>query len=185
MKIGCGGFIVLGIIAVCVMLANGPPKPKPGPVAGNSGVQSDASTPRRVLPGLTGVDLHGNLTSKGFKLETLYGDSTTPGISWHCTSTQNGCDLSAAGSGSTASELQSITASVSHRSAGDPLPVAREFLGYIATLEYDGSKPAEAREWVRKHIPENDATTTIGPVRFTIKGTKWARILIMEPAKPN
>lgn len=61
------------------------------------------------------------------------------------------------------------------------IAVAKGFLGYTATLPYDGAEPAKARAWVEENIGRankpGSIITKIGPVEFTLAGGKYLRFL--------
>jgi hypothetical protein len=184
--IGCGGVVVLGVLALFAYAATR--KPNPGT---NHSTNQSTPTPTstaavapaapNAIPGLAAVDMYGNLTNKGFKLQTAYGDRST-GTSWTCKSTESGCDLTADCYGETPTAIQNIRGIVENTNQGDPIPVAKEFLGYLATLPYDGSDPAKAKKWVEDHVGEV-TETVIGGVRFELKGSRFVRMLIMTRAK--
>lgn len=65
--------------------------------------------------------------------------------------------------------------------------LAAGFLGYAATVPYDGSEPQRAREWVQAHVKETNKPggvleTQIGPVKFELSGGAYLRILKVKPA---
>jgi len=47
---------------------------------------------------------------------------------------------------------------------------AVQFLGFVATLPYDGSDPDKARLWVAENIGKPHAEIIIGPVWFELRG---------------
>lgn len=60
------------------------------------------------------------------------------------------------------------------------------FLGYCATLPYDGAEPEKARSWVEQNVakvlkPEDTLTNTFGNVEYTLSGTEFAKILSLKP----
>jgi len=66
------------------------------------------------------------------------------------------------------------------------LAVSKGFLGYCATLPYDGSEPEKAREWVEKNLdqanqPDKPIVTVIGQVEYKLAGAKYFRLLSMKP----
>ncbi len=61
---------------------------------------------------------------------------------------------------------------------------AASFLGFIATLPYDGAQPEQARAWVESTLPAIEGTgdvrtATFGGVQFQLFGKPGARILQM------
>lgn len=66
--------------------------------------------------------------------------------------------------------------------------VAEGYLGYAATVPYDGADQEKARAWVKANIKAADKqgkvlTTVIGPVKFELYGTQWFRVLEVKPAQ--
>lgn len=61
------------------------------------------------------------------------------------------------------------------------IAVAKGFLGYTATLPYDGAEPAKAKAWVEENIGRANKPgaiiTKIGQVEFTLAGGKYVRFL--------
>lgn len=57
---------------------------------------------------------------------------------------------------------------------------AAKFLGFIATMPYDGAEPATARLWVINNISKAKAETTMGNVWFELSGDDSLRELIMS-----
>ena len=142
--------------------------------------ETTTSTARSVklIPGLAAVDVHGNLTDKGFTLEKEL--SANPSR-WTCTETTSSYEYIAVAYGKMASQITKIDATVLNYSTKDTGEIAVDFIGYIATLPYDGSSPAQAREWVKNNI-NNSTTTIIGTVKFEIfANSARSRILTMTP----
>ena len=132
----------------------------------------------KLIPGLAAVDVHGNLTDKGFTLEKEL--SANPSR-WTCKQTTSSYEYEAIAYGKMASQITKIDATVLNYSTKDTGEIAVDFIGYIATLPYDGSSPAQAREWVKNNI-NNSTTTIIGTVKFEIfANSARSRILTMTP----
>lgn len=148
-------------------------------VAGNNAV---ATSDGRTIPGLAAVDMHGNLTNMGFNLETIYGTREERTV-WICTDEDGGCELKADAAGPGPTEIENVRGICRHLGGGNAVPKAREFLGYIASLPYSGSDPERARKWVESHVEQN-SKTTIGGVKFEIRGVRSMRMLLMSPAGP-
>ena len=135
-----------------------------------------AASSARYIPGFTAVDLHGNLTNKGFKLEKTFLDDEAL---YTCTMDSGGTQYRAEAYGKGATEIISVRGTVIDGS-GNLSKVAKEFLGYLGSLPYDGAIPDRGRQWVESNIDKSSATT-IGGVKFEIiaKGP-GARILIIS-----
>ena len=116
------------------------------------------------IAGLTAADVKLNLENRGF---TCTGPGGGASVNYACTS--SGYQVFFSGPGVTS------IASVNAVALGDD-SAAREFLGYVATLPYDGADPTKARSWVDANVGTN-ATTTIGNAKFTLGGPSGGRTL--------
>ena len=151
-------------------------------VAATKAAATASTSDGRTIHGLAAVDMHGNLTKKGFNLETIYGTREERTV-WICTDEDGGCELKADAAGPGPTEIENVRGICRHLDGGNAVPKAREFLGYLASLPYSGSEPERARKWVESHVGQN-SKTTIGGVKFEIKGVRSMRMLLMSPAGP-
>lgn len=126
------------------------------------------------IPGLTNADIKLNLQDRGFDCSgpELTGDTAT----WSCTRTSGLADLTVRYWGPSPTVVEGVDAQSIF--ADDQL--AAEFLGFIATLPYDGADPVAARDWVQARIGQAKSTT-IGGARFTLGGPENARYLTIQP----
>jgi hypothetical protein len=67
---------------------------------------------------------------------------------------------------------------------------ASAFLGYVATLPYEGSDSANAQGWVEAELPKLTAqsaevTTSIGGARFVLLGPPEAATLVIRARQPG
>ena len=132
------------------------------------------------IPGIAAVDVHGNFTNKGFILKK---DLNTKLASWMCVQETSEYYFDVTVYGKDASRITKIEATALNYTNKDTASVVRDFIGYVATIPYDGSQPVKARQWVFDNINKN-ASMTIGTVRFEIYAnpdTPRARILEMIP----
>lgn len=65
--------------------------------------------------------------------------------------------------------------------------IAKNYLGYCATVPYDGSKPLEAKQWVINNIVNikqgEVLSKTIGKVKFELFGTAYIKTLRIKSVK--
>ncbi len=65
--------------------------------------------------------------------------------------------------------------------------IAKDYLGYCATIPYDGSKPLEAKKWVINNIGNikqgKVLSKTIGKVKFELFGTDYIKTLQIKSLK--
>ena len=172
-KRGCGrvflgAMVGIAIIAVIVVVSFVTERDKePSATKSNDSLTSHYAEVA-TIPGIAAVDLYSNLTYRGFSLDKSLSSEIK---SWTCTqkNASNMYEASIFGPGST--EITKISASVLNYSTSDTGSMAAEFLGFIATLPYDGASPVQARQWVESNINRN-ISTVIGGVRFKIFSNK-------------
>ena len=141
-----------------------PPKPEPA-----------------TIPGLFPVDVYGNLENQGFTCEgpDPIGDDE---VWWNCERQESMSDYTVEIWGPDASSVRLVEATVLSFDPSATNELAADFLGYVATVPYEGSNPEEAKLWVEDNA---DATrrvsTEISGVSYTLYGTEGSRILEIKP----
>ncbi len=130
-----------------------------------------------VIPGLTASDVHGNFTNKGFVLEKLIDSDYSE---WTVAKENSSFKQTVKAIGVSPSQIVNVIAESMDFDSDEGR--AADFLGYVASIPYKGSKPAEARKWVEDHINE-ESSTDIGGVIFKISGNDKVRILAIEKSK--
>ncbi|MDA9818082.1 hypothetical protein N9C35_03485 [Flavobacteriaceae bacterium] len=70
--------------------------------------------------------------------------------------------------GKNGGDVYNVRAVYAHYGSGKIDYGAKEFLGYVASIPYDGAKQKEARKWVKDNINKNRAKTQINGVTFEI-----------------
>lgn len=133
----------------------------------------------KYIPGISAVDLHGNLTNKGFKLEKKLDPKM---CYWKCSYHTNEYEYIATAYGDSPTKIYKIEAVVLNYSNKNISSIAKDFLGYIATIPYDGSKPLEAKKWVITNINKN-SKKSFGKVEYQIVKSNKSIILTLEPIK--
>lgn len=130
--------------------------------------------------GIYAVDVYGNLESKGFSVEKLR-DSGLGLSAWYCSMTQGNTVYKVDASGESETKVSNVRATITgDRNSIDSM--AAQFLGYVASLPYEGSSPNRARAWVESNIGRS-ASTEIGGVRFELKSIgNTGRLLLITPA---
>lgn len=76
--------------------------------------------------------------------------------------------------GESANRIDSVSATVVVYNGSDT--PAADFLGFLATVPFDGDDPATARSWVAANI-STGGTMEIGSARFTLSGPLGGRSL--------
>lgn len=141
---------------------------------------NDSAKGSKSFKGIYAVDVYGNLESKGFSVEKLR-DSTLGLSAWYCSMTQGNTVYKVDASGESETKVSNVRATIT----GDINSIdskAAEFLGFVASLPYEGSSPNRARAWVESNIGRS-ASTEIGGVRFELKTIgNTGRLLLITPA---
>jgi hypothetical protein len=136
------------------------------------------SSPRSdIIPGLAAVDVHGNFTNKGFTLEKRLDPVQSE---WRCKDENGKRSMLVEAFGDSATSLTMVRGTYTGHASGGVNKEAAEFLGYVASIPYDGSRPSEARGWVERNIGSS-ATTSIGDVSFELVANRRVRMLIIKP----
>lgn len=121
-------------------------------------------TPADAIPGLQPVDVLQNLNQEFIRTgPQKLGDR----FYWKCSFKTYKNELTVNIASSSVSSVCNIEAVAVNFSGLDAGEIASDFFGSVATLDYDGSSPSDAREWVVANI-NNTASKTIGPVTFKI-----------------
>lgn len=137
---------------------------------------------RSVIPGLKPVDVYGNFTKKGFTLEKDFFDPQQP--IWRCIEETQRHRMMVEVFGRSGSDVTLVRGTFFNYSAQDTDESAADFLGYVASIPYEESQPANAKSWVLKSIGTN-ATATIAGVSLELIANSDAprcRMLIIQPA---
>jgi hypothetical protein len=133
-----------------------------------------------LIPGLSPVDVYGNLENQGFEVNKDIG---TDGCFWTCTKYDALIgQYSVRVYGDTPLTVKDVQASYTNFSEEDTDEAANEFLGYISTLPFKGSIPDEAKAWVKTNIGKN-GLIQYGGVNFELFGKGKNRILRIYAGK--
>lgn len=134
----------------------------------------------KTIPGIVASDVHLSLKERGFVIQRIWGEDGD--LMYSCTDDRRGnTRYQADAIGKAGQELTSVRATVTSTPSEANVQGA-DFLGYIASLPYEGSLPNKASAWVESNIGRN-ATTEIGGVRFELSAiSSTGRMLTITPA---
>ncbi len=139
------------------------------------------STNSKYINGLLPSDVYGNMNSRGFKTE----HTPVSGMGYLWISKMSQADFEyevTAWSEDDDKKVQSIKATASCASPNE-ISTTVQFFQMVSTLPYDNSQPQRAARWVLDNFEQNNATITIGGVRFTLfSNSEYSRMLLMEYA---
>lgn len=160
----------VGALLVFIMIASGDTNgTDESPASSNLNEASD-----EFIPGLTAADVKLNLTDRGFECgEPLVGDEY---ISYQCNQKTASYEYIVEFDGISPTKIISVQASALNYGNESLEVVAKDFLGYLATLPYEGSTPEDAKLWVQEMIGQSE-TNEFGGVQMRVNSTERAVIL--------
>lgn len=142
---------------------------------------AEAGRSATVIKGLTHADLSVNLERRGFKCSATQGQTMRV---YRCEASEAGglVHYDVQYMGANAQNISQITAAVLQYGVAPNDRIAAEFLGYIASIPYDGARPADTRRWAETNVG-NDAETIVASARFEMRqGNPRARSLVIAAA---
>lgn len=116
------------------------------------------------LPGFMAADLYVNLKEKGFGIKK---DLSGEFCYWDCSKQVGEFEYTVRIGGKEPDKIDGIEATVVNYSDEATNDVAKTFLSYIASVNYDGANTPKAQEWVIKNIGTS-TKTNFGGVAFQI-----------------
>ena len=146
----------------------------------NLSKNSNNVTQQKVIPGLQPVDVYLNMEKNGF--ETIKNLGSEYGNSWESKKSYDGFDYSVKIFSSNASTVESIkaTAILKDIRSGN-IDNSKQFFIYVSSIPYDGSNPAEIKNWLMKNFNKDKTSITISNVKYTLLApTKMVRTLLIE-----
>jgi hypothetical protein len=140
------------------------PEPKPAP---------------RNIPGLTPQDVYLNLENRGFKCSEpeLMGPDNE--VRWTCEKQETHGEYSVEINSSDANSVRLIEAWVISHDPARADALAKDFLGYVARVSYEGAQPEEAKAWVEQNVGSK-VSAEFGGVSYTLGGKAGSRFLKLE-----
>lgn len=132
-----------------------------------------------LLPGLQPADVKVNLENLAFTCSDV--QENKPYFIWTCKRETAQVQLRADIYGQSILSLDYINAAVMQSTLPND-DRATSFLGFIASMPYDGAEPDNARAWVEKTLPTitqsgDVRTATFGGVKYELFGIPTARVL--------
>ena len=115
------------------------------------------------IPGLVAVDVYGNFEDRGFTLKRSHGKTLT---FWTCTDRNSVSSYQVDITGDGPRHIIYVSGTFLNFGAGDTDVLAKQFLGFLATIYYEGADSSKARKWVDEHISDIGSKITIGDVVF-------------------
>ncbi len=138
-----------------------------------NGVSTQVSHSDKVIPGLKPVDVYGELHYR--RDLSVAGPVRDEGrLIWDCRKNVNGTVFSVLITSQNDESIEVIEASTD---GADP-DSAKDFLGFVASIKYEGADPEAARAWVLDNLGQSDAETVIAGVKFRLmRGAHSASVL--------
>lgn len=135
-----------------------------------------------IIPDMNAADVYMNFQERGFKINK---NIKNEGTDIHCELSTSDVKYDVIITGCTPNKIISVEAMTTDYS-GNNLEAVKSFIGFVATLQYENSKPEEARKWVEENINIDGAKTTIGGVTFSINfKSKHSKSFSMQIDEPN
>jgi len=129
------------------------------------------------ISGLTVPDVVSYLSPRGLTCEGPAPRGETMD-SWECRapSDAEGLQREVSIVGRDAGRVRSVSARISREGDMPSDEAAADFLGFVATLLYEGAEPARARQWVVENV-SSGGKLTIGNANFELSSEERARVL--------
>jgi hypothetical protein len=133
----------------------------------------------RNIPGLAPQDVYLNLEDRGFKCSEpeLMGPDNE--VRWTCEKQVAQGEYLVEINSSDANSVRLVKAWVISRDSGRADPLAQDFLGYVATVPYEGAQPEEAKAWVERNVGSK-VSAEFGGVSYTLGSKAGSRSLVLE-----
>lgn len=140
-----------------------------------------SNTSSKYIKGLLPSDVYRNMNMRGFKTEQFL--ETGMGHTWISKLSKDGFDYEVvAWSENDSNRVQTVKASVICNPPCNILETIPIFQ-MVSTVPYDNYQPQIAANWVFANFEENETSTTIAGVKFTlIAKTDHSRMLVLESA---
>jgi hypothetical protein len=120
------------------------------------------------IPGISAVDVYGNLKNKGFVCSGP--DVNEQSAFWACKEETNEHTYIVEILGKSSDKILSIQASSLNMSSKSTKDISKDFLAYLSTVTYDNSKPEEVKKFVSNAINKG------GKSEIIISGVKFGVI---------
>jgi hypothetical protein len=141
-------------------------KPEPEPASMN-------------IPGLTPQDVYLNLENRGFKCSEPELRGAGNEVRWTCERQEAKDEYLVEINSSDANSVRVVEARVISYDPARADALARDFLGYVAIVPYEGAQPEEAKAWVEQNVGSK-ASAEFGGVSYTLGGKAGRRSLELE-----
>lgn len=160
-----------------------PPMPTSTPVPTKPPAPTPTTEPKKVglLPGLQPADVKVNLENRQFKCSSAEMSADKTYYVWTCKRDSSAYQMTAIFYGRTLLTVDYINCAVVQFGQADD-GIASPFLGFMATMPYDGAEPQRARTWVEQTLPTIKQSgdvreATFGGVKHRLFGIPTARNL--------
>jgi hypothetical protein len=133
----------------------------------------------RNIPGLTPQEVYLNLENRDFKCSEpeLMGPDNQ--VRWTCEKQEANGEYLVEINSSDANSVRLVEATVITSDPAHADALAQDFLGYVATIPYEGAHPEEAKAWVKQNVGSK-ASADVGGVSYTLGGKAGRHFLKLE-----
>lgn len=136
---------------------------EPTKEASNAGTTTVNGVEIRIIPGLTAVDVHGNMEKIGFETQKNLGSEIA---TWTSIKSDENGDYKVTVTGNGPEKITSVDANYTKLSS-PKMEIAAQFMQFVSSLPYTGANPEAAKAWVNDHAKKG-GDTLISGVKFRI-----------------
>jgi hypothetical protein len=133
----------------------------------------------RNIPGLTPQDVYLNLENRDFKCSEPELMGCNNQVRWTCEKQEANGEYLVEINSSDANSVRLVEARVISSDPAHADALAQDFLGYVATIPYEGAHPEEAKAWVKQNVGSK-ASAEFGGVSYTLGGKAGRHFLKLE-----
>jgi hypothetical protein len=133
----------------------------------------------RNIPGLTPQDVYLNLENRDFKCSEPELMGRNNQVRWTCEKQEANGEYLVEINSSDANSVRLVEARVISSDPAHADALAQDFLGYVATIPYEGAHPEEAKAWVKQNVGSK-VSAEFGGVSYTLGGKAGRHFLKLE-----
>jgi hypothetical protein len=134
---------------------------------------------QRNIPGLTPQDVYLDLENRGFKCSEPEVMGPDNEVRWTCEKQEVQGEYLVEINSSDANSVRLIGARVISHDPARADALAKDFLGYVARVPYEGAQPEEAKAWVEQNVGSK-VSAEFGGVLYTLGGKAGSRFLQLQ-----
>jgi hypothetical protein len=135
---------------------------------------NEKSENKKHIPGLTAADVTLNFKNQGFTCSDMQQGKI--GVTWTCKQETSDHEYTVITFGDSPLEILFVQANVLNYGSRNTNEVSSDFIGYVASLPFDGASPSEAKSWAQGNLGKNNVETKYGEATFRLTGEQETRM---------